>query len=137
MMIEGSEVMKVYQTAVRTAVIGVGLYGLLVGVTTLVAGYVGMDGKAFDQAVALAETVGIPAPTLWGVAAILAGALALVPSKKVSQCGLYCMAVWTLFFGATLLLSAPPAGYRGVCTYLFVTCMITGLILLRRLDPRL
>ena len=128
---------KTERPTIQVSVWAAGLYAILAGITTLVAGSAALEGQAFTAAVNLARSVHVEPATLWGVSAILVGALTLVPRRKVSQWGLFGAAAWSAFWALSLAASSPPSGYRGVVAYLYIAVMISMLIVFRRVYSRI
>jgi hypothetical protein len=128
-----------YRSLIRQASHGAGLYALLVGVATFWGGDQRMMGPSYITSSDVAESMGASPSVLWGVSAMLVGALALLPHRKVSLCGLYGVVAWSVVFGLSFLVSVntePLAGVSGVFGHGFIAVMVTGLIVVRIVDPR-
>lgn len=127
-----------YRALVRTAFRAAGLYALLLGVATVFGGDERMMGPSYKSAWDIAESVGASPSVLWGVSVALAGLVALVPTRRVALWGMYAVAAWSALFAISFGLSVntqPLAGVTGIFGHGFIAVVMTGLIVVRKVDP--
>ena len=129
-----------YRQLVRGAFSGAALYGLIVGLATLLGGDDRFWGPSYKSAMDMAESIGASPSVLWGVSVMVFGALGLIPIRKVALCGLYGVAAWSAVFAISFLVSInqhPLAGMSGVAAHGFIAIIMTGLIVVRIVDPKI
>lgn len=128
-----------YRNLIRMAWRGACLYAILLGVATFWGGDERFQGHSYEHAERLADYAGSSPSVLWGLTVLLAGLLALAPHRKAALCGMYGVTAWSVLFAASFLLSVnthPLAGVSGVFAHGFIAVVMTGLVVVRRVDPR-
>lgn len=126
-----------YRQLIRMAVRGVGFYALGVGLATFWGGDIRMEGPSYSTAKDVAVALGASPAAFWGIAAMIAGGMALARPRKVSLWGLYGIVAWSLLFAGSFLVSVnthPLAGVSGPWAHGFIAVMATGLIVMRMVD---
>lgn len=128
-----------YRNIVRMAWNGAALYAIMLGIATFWGGDQRFMGNSYRHAASVAEHVELAPSVLWGTTVLVAGLIALAPHRKVALCGLLGVTSWSVLFSLSFLTSVnihPLAGVSGVFAHGFIAVVLTGLIVLRLVDPK-
>ena len=129
-----------YRHLVHSAFLGAALYAMVLGVGMLLGGDDRLTGNSFRIAYQLALSVDLSPSVVWGSTLLVAGAVALVPIRKVALCGLFAASVWSTLFALSAMLSVsthPRAAVSVIFTHTFIAVVMLGLIVVRLVDPKI